>query len=664
MNKKNFAEATLRAVVVGVVMGVIFGAANTYLGLKSGLIIATTYPAAIISMALFRTMKGSILEENLSRTVAAVGGGSIANAAIFTIPAFYLAGIWTKFDTVGHYIISTVILFSGGLLGIMFVGLIRKVMVKDAELPFPESVATAEIHKAGRRGSVGARFLFWAMGVSGFIFALGQLSFYATVWQKFIFFAKTTINLNNAGTATVQGGMVLNAPAVSPAFLGVGYIVGPRIASLAFSGGVLAWGFFVPLVLYILSPQLISQWQVAHIGQIPASADWINWSVNIWKAVVRPIAIGGMLVSVTATLYRMRKNLTSGLVHSVSDLKKNAAEHSATSRVEKDLGFKWTLIGIGIASLIAFIIFYYFTHDIFIAVVASVITVIMGFLFTTIAGYLCGVVGTSNNPLSGLTLTGLIVFALLMLAFGVGGQMAIALVLGFAATICATASIGGDSLQELKAGYILGATPWRIQVSSIIGIAVASAIMFLPLIILHQGDINAGLMATPAYVGGFGSIKLAAPQAGLIALVTQGIVGGQMAWPLIGVGILFGIGLLLMRVQSPMVVTIGMYLPLETTSAIFIGGVIKSIVTWVSNRKKFNEAQQVQVENTGILVAAGLIAGEALIGLLVAVMLFFNIHLPAFFKQPSYFITLLVFVFIAGYLIWIPISRAADEIVS
>lgn len=652
--ENNLAEATLRAIVIGTVMGIIFGAANTYLGLKSGLIIATTYPAAIISMTLMRTLKGSILEENLSRSIAAIGGGSIANAAIFTIPAFYLAGIWTKFGTFSHYIIATVILFIGGLLGIMFVGMVRKLLVKDPELPFPESVATAEIHKAGRSGGTGAKYLFWGMGISGLIFALGQLSFYATTWQKFITFAKNTINLTGTNSVTVQGGMILNSPAVSPAFLGVGYIVGPRIAALAFSGGVLAWGLFTPLILYILSPQLISQWQFAHIGQIPAASDWINWSLTIWKTIVRPIAIGGMLVSVAATLYKMRKNLASGLVHSIEDIGKSATERTSTARTEADLSFKWSLIGIAIATTIVFILFYYFTHNIFIAIVASVITVILGFFFTTIAGYLCGMVGVSNNPLSGLAISGLIVFALIMLALGIGGTTAIALVLAFAATICAIASIGGDLLQELKAGYILGATPWRVQLSDIIGIAVSSMIMFLPLIILHQGDINAGHMAIPNYVGGFGSIKLSAPQAGLISLITQGIVGGQMAWPLIVVGVLLGIAFLLMRVPSPMVVMIGMYIPFETTSAIFIGGIIKSISNLITNRQQLNPDQLKKVENTGTLIAAGLVAGEALVGLLVAILLFFNIHLYALFQHPSYIITLFVFLFFAVYLIWIP----------
>lgn len=661
-SETNMAEFTVRALVIGLIMSVILGAANAYLGLKAGMTIAATYPAAVIGMALLKLMKGTILEENFARTVGSIGE-SIAAGAIFTIPAFYIAGIWLKFDTISNYLISTAIMFVGGVLGIMFVALLRRVMVEDVELPFPESVAASEIHKAGRAGGTGAKFLFTAMGVGAIIQTLGQLKFFATTWEKFVSFSKSIINLKSAGSATAQGGVLLSSPGVSPAYIGVGYIIGPKLASLNFSGGLLAWGLFVPIILYFLSPELIQQYQTNNQGMNPTEHDWITWSQMIWRYIVRPIAIGGMLVSAGYTLFRMRKSLAAGLQRSISDVKKAAAGEHTTERVDQDLSFKWVMIGVGFTAVMTFLIYNYFAQDLFAALVATLVMIIAGFFFAAVSGYLVGIIGSSNNPISGLTLSTLIVAALLMVALGMTGKQGVAAVLGVAAVVCVSAAVAGEMLQDLKVGHILGGTPWKMQVGDIIGVALASAVMFIPLMILHQGDVNAGKMAVPPYEGGFGSAKLAAPQAGLMALLSQGIVKGDMAWPLIIVGMVMGFGFILMQVRSPMLVSVGMYLPLETTFAIFIGGIIKGIVERISLKKKFNDAQKSRVENTGVLVAAGLIAGEALIGLVFAAFAFFEVQLISIFTYPSFLISLLVFVFIAWYLIQVPVKNAgkADE---
>ncbi|MEJ5350379.1 MAG: oligopeptide transporter, OPT family [Melioribacteraceae bacterium] len=661
-SETNMAEFTVRALVIGLIMSVVLGAANAYLGLKAGMTIAATYPAAVIGMALLKLMKGTILEENFARTVGSIGE-SIAAGAIFTLPAFYIAGIWVQFDTLSNYLISTAIMFVGGVLGIMFVALLRRVMVEDAELPFPESVAASEIHKAGRAGGTGAKFLFTAMGVGAVIQSLGQLKFFATTWEKFVGFSKSIINLKSAGSATAQGGVLLSSPGVSPAYIGVGYIIGPKLASLNFSGGLLAWGLFVPIILYFLSPELIQQYQSAHPGMNPSDNDWIIWSQMIWRYIVRPIAIGGMLVSAGYTLFRMRKSLAVGIQRSISDVKKAAAGEHTTERVDQDLSFKWIMIGIAFSAVMTFLIYNYFAQDIFAALVATLVMIIAGFFFAAVSGYLVGIIGSSNNPISGLTLSTLIVAALLMVALGMTGKQGVAAVLGVAAVVCVSAAVAGEMLQDLKVGHILGGTPWKMQVGDILGVALASAVMFIPLLILHQGDVNAGKMAVPPYEGGFGSAKLAAPQAGLMALLSQGIVKGDMAWPLIIVGMVMGFGFILMQVRSPMLVSVGMYLPLETTFAIFIGGIIKGIVERISAKKQFNVAQKSRVENTGVLVAAGLIAGEALIGLVFAAFAFFEIQLFSIFEYPSFYVSLLVFVFIAWYLIQIPVKNAgkADE---
>lgn len=637
-------EFTLKALIIGLILSVVLGAANAYLGLKAGMTIAATYPAAVIGMALLRIFKGSILEENFARTVGSIGE-SVAAGAIFTIPAFYIAGIWPEFATTGHYLESTAIMIAGGVLGIMFVALLRRVMVEDVELPFPESVAAGEIHKAGRSGGTGAKFLFGAMGIGALIQALGQFKFFATSWEKFITFSKTTIGLKATGEATAQGGILLSSPGVSPAYIGVGYIIGPKLASLNFSGGLLAWGLFVPIIMYFLSPTLFPE------GTVVTDETWTAAAINIWKFIVRPIAIGGMLVGAGFTLFRMRKSLITGIKRSIGDVKKAATGEHVAIRTEKDISFNWVLLGIGIAAVGTFFIYNHFAQDVVAALVATIVMIIAGFFFAAVSGYLVGIIGSSNNPISGLTLSTLLVAALLMVLLGMTGSTGVAAVLGVAAVVCVAAAVAGEMLQDLKVGHILGGTPWKMQVGDLFGVALAGIVMFIPLVVLHQGDINMGGT-------GFGGKNLPAPQASLMALLSQGIVGGQMAWPLIIVGMLMGFAFILMQVRSPMLVSVGMYLPLETTFAIFIGGLIKGVVERFNLKRQHNDAQKARIENTGVLLAAGLIAGEALIGLLFAAMAFGEIKLFAIFAQPSFITSLVIFAIIAWILIQIPLKNA------
>ncbi|HSR17913.1 MAG TPA: OPT/YSL family transporter, partial [Ignavibacteriaceae bacterium] len=304
-------EFTIRALIIGLIMCVILGAANAYLGLKAGMTIAATYPAAVIGMAVLRIVKGSILEENIARTVGSIGE-SVAAGAIFTIPAFMIAGVWDEFYTVQHYLEATVIMFVGGIIGILFVTILRRVMVEDRELPFPESVAASEIHKAGRSGKSGAKFLFWAMGLGALIQILKQMQVFASAWEKFIYFAQQKITIAKDIVINASGGALLSTPGVSPAYMGVGYIIGPNLAALNFTGGLLAWGLFVPLLLYFLGPELLSSIQASGTETITEDT-WIGLANNVWRTIVRPIAIGGMLMSAAFTLYRMRKSLGAGL---------------------------------------------------------------------------------------------------------------------------------------------------------------------------------------------------------------------------------------------------------------------------------------------------------------------------------------------------------------
>jgi putative OPT family oligopeptide transporter len=287
-------------------------------------------------------------------------------------------------------------------------------------------------------------------------------------------------------------------------------------------------------------------------------------------------------------------------------------------------------------------------------VVAAIVMLLLGFFFATVSGSLCGLIGSSNNPVSGLTLSTLLVAALLMVSLGVSGTAGVIAVLGVAAVVCVSSSVAGELLQDFKVGYILGGTPRNIQVAELIAVVVASLVMYFPLVLLHEGNIKAGGT-------GFGDRQLPAPQAGLMALLAQGIVAGDMPWPLVLVGILMGIAFIMMNVKSPMLVAVGMYLPFETTFAIFVGGVIRWLADHVSDRRGYNLAQKARVENAGVLTASGLIAGEAILGLVWAGLQFAPENVRAhlqLFAHPSYFAGLMVLAILAFIMIRSPLKSA------
>ncbi len=649
------AEFTMRALLLGLVMSVVLGAANAYLGLRAGMTIAATYPAAVISMAVLRLFRGTVLEENFARTVGSIGE-SVAAGAIFTMPAFVILHLWT-FDTLRDYLTASALMVVGGILGIMFVTVLRRVMVEDPELPFPESVAASEIHKAGQTGAEAAKQLFQAMGVGAFIQLLAN-------FHVFLASNDFVVKVGEVGSSIVRlgfrrtdfavkaGGVsTISAPAVSPAYIGVGYIIGPVLGALNFAGGVLAWGLFVPLLMFFLGPSLMNDY-AASVGLTPGSEDaWVSMAGAFWRYIVRPIAVGGMLVGASYTLWRMRANLATGIRRGVADLKKSAAAAAATVRTEQDLNFKTVLMGIAVAFVLMVGLYFYFTQQISGAFFAALVMLVAGFFFAAVSGNLVGMIGSSNNPVSGLTLATLIIAALVMVVIGVSGNQGVAAVLGVAAVVCVSSAVAGEMLQDLKVGHILGGTPWKMQLGDIIGVVAAGLLLFFPLYVLHFSNIRMGGI-------GFGDRALSAPQAGLMATLAQGIVGGEMAWPLVIVGIAMGISLILIKVRSPMLFAVGMYLPLETTFAIFIGGVIRGIVDQRAAKRGFNEAQRARVENTGVLVASGLIAGEALMGLLVAAVVFFYGTFPAIAWPGASWLAIGVGLLMAAYLIFVPLGKA------
>ena len=649
-------ELTLRAVLLGLAMTVILGAANAYLGLRAGITVAATYPAAVISMAAMRAWKGSLLEENISRTSGTIGEG-LASGAIFTIPAFLIARAWPSFSFRDAYWKTTVLLLVGSVLGVLFISLVRRVMVEDAELPFPESLAASEIHKAGQRGAQAAKFLFWNIGVGGVVFLLGKFGFFASD-------AEFTLPVGRLGASRVRmggpgstnflrtGGLsTFAAPSVSPAYLGVGYVIGPKLAGLQFSGGVLAWGLMVPLLIYFLGPQLS-----AFLPAGTQTASWSDLAAAVWRYIVRPIAVGGMLVGAAFTLFRMRTSLASGLTRALRDVRQTAAETAALSRTERYMSSKVVFSLIGAAFVLMIALYIYFSGEVTGGVVAAIVMLLLGFFFATVSGSLCGLIGSSNNPVSGLTLSTLLIAALLMVSLGVSGTAGVVAVLGVATVVCVSSAVAGELLQDFKVGYILGGTPRNIQVAELIAVVVASLVMYFPLVLLHEGNIKAGGT-------GFGDRQLPAPQAGLMALLAQGIVAGDMPWPLVLVGILMGIAFIMMNVRSPMLVAVGMYLPFETTFAIFVGGVFRSISDAIASRRGYNQAQKARVENAGVLTASGLIAGEAILGLVWAGLQFAPEEIRKrlqLIPHPSYFVGLLVMAALAFLMIRTPLATAGS----
>jgi putative OPT family oligopeptide transporter len=646
-------EFSWRAMLLGLAMTIVLGAANAYLGLRAGITIAATYPAAVIAMAAMRAWKGSLLEENIARTAGSIGEG-IAAGAIFTIPAFLIAKAWPSFRPADAYWKSTALIMVGSILGVLFISLVRRVMVEDPELPFPESVAASEIHKAGQRGAQAAKYLFWNIGVGGLVFMLGRFGLFAA--DRDFHFAignlgRSQVRLGSTGNTNILaagGASTFAAPSVSPAYLGVGYIIGLRLASLQFAGGVLAWGLMVPLLIFFLGPQL------KHYLPADTPDNWAAMSVAVWRFIVRPIAVGGMLVGAAYTLFKMRTSLTAGLGKAFSDLRQTSDQQSKLSRTERYMSSKAVFSLIALMFVLMCFLYIRISGLVWPAVLAAVVMIIVGFFFATVSGSLVGMIGSSNNPVSGLTLSTLIIAALLMVSLGVSGISGVAAVLGVAAVVCVSASVAGELLQDFKVGYILGGTPRTIQIAELIAVVVASLVMYWPLMLLHEANIRAGGV-------GFGDRQLSAPQAGLMATLAIGIVGGDMPWPLVVVGIFFGIAMIMMQVKSPMLVAVGMYLPFETTFAIFLGGVFRSLGDWVAKRRGFNGAQMARVENAGVLTASGLIAGEAVLGLLWAGLQFApDWTRTQIFTNPSYLAGLGVMAALAALMIWLPLSSAGD----
>lgn len=590
---KELSELTFKALSIGVVMAIVLGAANAYLGMKAGLTVAATFPAAVVAMAALRPFKGTVLEENIARTTASVGEALVAGA-IFTIPAFVISGVWDRL----RYWESTAIMLVGGTLGVLFVIVLRRTMVEEADLPFPESVAAGELVKAGQGGQTGARYVFSAMGMAGAWELIKNSNGVQIVTDH-------TLAFLSLGTSSIEmlgeriryaGGLLVASPAASPALVGVGFIVGPVISSVLFAGALTGWLLLVPLSLF-LNPNLA--------GQAGEAGAWVDLSVEVWLRQVRPLAVGTMIVAAFYTLFRLRTSLASGIGQAVRDLQEVKTGARAVNRLQIDLDFKKVGAAIAVLCIPLFFLYLYFSGSLPGALLLTIVMVGLGFLFTAVAAYLVGLLGSSNNPISGLTLSSLLISAVLMVMIGVTGDLGIMAVLGVAGVVCCACGIAGDMMQDLKVGHILGGTPWKMELGEIIGVVFAALVLIWPMIAMDE-------------VYHIGSAELPAPQAGLMALMSQGIVGGEMAWPLVISGMFLAVVLILIKAPSPMLIAVGMYLPFYSTAAIFVGGIIRQTLNRRLIRRRATAEEETRAVNTGVLMSSGFIAGEALMAVFLA----------------------------------------------
>ena len=633
-------ELTFKAVALGTIMAIILGAANAYLGMKAGLTVAATFPAAVVAMAALRLFRGSVLEENIARTTASVGEALVAGA-IFTIPAFVISGVWDEL----HYWESTAIMLTGGLLGVLFIIVLRRTLVVEADLPFPESVAAAELVKAGQGGhQTGAKYVFQAMGIAALWELLKNsngVKLVADSATTFVSFGRSTIEMLGQQISYV-GGFLLQSPAASPALVGVGFIVGPQISSTLFAGAVMGWLLLVPLGLY-LNPDLAAQ--------ATAAGTLVDLSTEVWLRQVRPLAVGTMIVAAFYTLFKLRTSLFRGISRAVTDLQDVRSSGADRKRLEVDLDFRKTGMAIAVLAVPVFLLYWFFSDSLPGAILLTVVMIVLGFLFAAVAGYLVGLLGSSNNPISGLTLSTLLIAAVLMVIIGVTGQSGILGVLGVAGVVCCAAGIAGDMLQDLKVGHILGGTPWKMEVAELIGVTVAAVVLIFPMIAMDR-------------VYEIGSPELPAPQAGLMALMAQGIVGGQMAWPLVVAGMFLAVGLILINAPSPMLIAVGMYLPFPSTSAIFVGGLVAWALTRQLDRQKASDDQRTRAVNTGVLLSSGFIAGEALLAVLLAFLVLASEVVPWLVLPQiadSALLGSLIFVLLIYMLVKVPLRAMSDS---
>ena len=600
-SEANPPELTFRAVALAIVLAMILAAANTYLGLFAGLTIASAIPAAVVSMAILKLFGGGHILENNIVSTGASAGSSIATGVIFTIPALIILGYWQDF----RYSWVLAIAGLGGLLGVLFSVPLRRSMIVDQGLAFPEGKAAAEVLRTGENQAQGAKLLAGSATIGGAM----KLS------------AASGLQLipDTAAVSTWVGkGLAYFGTNLSPALLGIGYIVGLNIGIVMLAGGMLAWSIGIPIYsTFFLAGE-------PALAATVAASSSTDAAFAIWSAQIRYLGVGAMLIGGVWTLISMRKSLFSGIR---SGLAARNAKGGPSLRTERDVPMNYILGGLLVFTLPLLALYQTIVGSWGVSIPMTVIMIVAGFLFVSVSAYMAGIVGSSNNPVSGLTIC-TILFAAIMLAIMLGRDSNIGAVAAImiGAVVCCAACIGGDNLQDLKAGHLLGATPWKQQVMLAIG-AVSSALVMAPVL---------NLLAK-AYGIGVPSLEhpspLLAPQANLMASVAKGIFGGELPWTMIGVGVAIGVAIIVLdevlkargsKFRTPVLAcAVGIYLPMDLAVPIFFGGLLAHFV-----EKHFgpglDEAGRERIHQKGTLFAAGLITGEALMGIFIAMPIVFS----------------------------------------
>ena len=614
-------EITVKALVLGVLLSAILAGANAYLGLKVGMTVSASIPAAVISMALLRLFREhNILENNIVQT-AASAGESVAAGVIFTLPALVVLGYWQGFP----FLPTMAIAAAGGILGVLFTVPLRRALIIEAKLQFPEGVATGEVLKAGTKGGAGAKLIGYA-GVAG----------------AALKFAQSGLKLvaGKASGAVTMGGSVFGfGSELGVALLGVGFIVGLNIALLVFGGGLISWLFGIPLFSALASPETVEA--------ITGGATGYAAAEEIWSAQIRFMGVGAMAAGGLWTLVALMKPIKDGVMSSMEAIRKSKLEGAeAIPRTERDMPMNGVFIGTLAMAVPIFFVFLFVvdqgalgitTASYYGTVVFGVLfAIIAGFFFSSVAGYMAGLVGSSNNPISGVTIATILTISLILLAF-LGNQIDFAVDTAKATAAAATAilvggvvacaaAIAGDNMQDLKAGQIVGATPAKQQVMQIVGV-LAGALAIAPILQLlfaayGLGDVfpRAGMDAAEA---------LAAPQATLMSSVAHGVFSRDLPWTMIWIGVGIAAALIMLdkylesresTFRTPVLaVAVGIYLPIELTTPIFIGGVIAWAAGKAIRARGGSATDVADGARKGLLFASGLITGEALVGILLAI---------------------------------------------
>jgi len=601
-SEQSLPEITIKAVILGVVLSVILAAANAYLGLFAGMTVSASIPAAVVSMGVLRLFRRSnILENNIVQT-AASAGESLAAGVIFTLPALVIMGFWKEFNFFWVMIIAGF----GGTLGVLFTIPLRRSLIVEGDLKFPEGIATAEVLETGQRGGRGVLYIAAAALVSG-LFKLGAKGI--GLWPELV-----------EGAKGIGGSIAYFGSNLSPALLSVGYIVGLNIAVLIFIGGACNWFVAIPICAGLSDwPTYAADHEMA--GQAISATEY---AFQIWSSKTRYLGVGGMLVGGLWTILQMRRSLVSGIRSGLRAYRRLEQGRTAEiPRTEKDMPMKWVLVLIAASVVPLFLVYQVFVQDVSVSLPMAVTMLIAGFVFSAVAAYMAGLVGSSNNPISGVTIATVVVSSLLLLIL-MGSEStngpAAAIIIG--SVVCCAAAIAGDNMQDLKAGYIVKATPWRQQVMQVVGTASGALIIAPVLMLLHKaygfrGQADAGPDA------------LAAVQANLMASVAQGVFGGDVPWAYVFIGMAVAVAVIILDLylksiessfRTPVLaVAIGFYLPLELSVPIFAGGLIHSAVGRFHRRRGTAAEQVTQAGRNGLLFASGLITGEALMGILLAI---------------------------------------------